>query len=86
MKTITTQLENTIQEYQAVFNDAKQMSFTATNVGWMNVQNRLHRDAGWTNKGAEQVASLARNYGSFVLRNALALAVTLDIHDGEFAL
>jgi len=38
----------------------------------------------WTQDGAEQVASLARNYGAFVLRNALALAISLEIEDGEF--
>lgn len=40
----------------------------------------------WTQDGAEILVALARRYGTFVLRNALALAAALDIEDGEAGL
>lgn len=40
-------------------------------------------DGEWTRKGAGAVFALARKYGSFVLRNALALADAMEIEDGE---
>lgn len=86
MKTFTTQLENTIQEYQRFFNYPEGISSRVTNLEWTNIENKLQTDAGWTDEGAKHIASLARNYGSFVLRNALALAITLDIEDGNFGL
>ncbi len=43
----------------------------------------LVRDAEWTEEGAQAVVMLAKQYGSFVLANALALAEALGIEDGE---
>ena len=40
-----------------------------------------HHD--WTERGAEAVVSLVNQYGAFMLRNALALAVVLDKEDGD---
>lgn len=40
----------------------------------------------WTARGAQAVVLLAREYGTFVLRNALALAAALNIEDGESGL
>jgi hypothetical protein len=40
----------------------------------------------WTQEGAAQVAALSREYGAFVLRNALALATALGIEDGLLGL
>lgn len=42
--------------------------------------------ADWTAKGARAVLMLARKYGVFVLRNALALANAMQIEDGEAGL
>jgi hypothetical protein len=52
-------------------------------VNWDRLHDRLVAEADWTERGAEAVVSLARNYGSFMLRNALALAIALDIEDGR---
>lgn len=46
----------------------------------------LVRDAEWTEKGARAVLWLARTYGVFVLRNALALANAMEVEDGEAGL
>jgi hypothetical protein len=39
--------------------------------------------AGWTAEGAAALVQVAGEYGSFMLRNALALAIALDIEDGD---
>jgi len=43
----------------------------------------LSRSHDWTEYGARAIVSLANQYGSFILRNALALAVVLDKEDGD---
>ena len=43
----------------------------------------LTESADWSNRGADEIARLARDYGSFMLRNALAIAIVLGIEDGE---
>lgn len=45
--------------------------------------NVLHSSGDWTITGAEALVELARQYGSFMLKNALALAMAADIEDGE---
>jgi hypothetical protein len=42
--------------------------------------------ADWTAEGTRAVVMLARKYGVFVLRNALALANAIQIEDGEAGL
>jgi hypothetical protein len=46
----------------------------------------LVSDAAWTDGGAREIVSLARRYGTFGLRNALALAEALGIEDGSSGL
>lgn len=41
---------------------------------------------GWTEVGARATLSLARIYGTAILRNALALASAMNIEDGEAGL
>jgi hypothetical protein len=40
----------------------------------------------WTERGARAVLSLARTYGTSILRNALALADAMGIEDGSAGL
>lgn len=47
------------------------------------IKRTLIRDADWTERGAEELVYIAKRYGSFMLRNALALSVALGIEDGE---
>ncbi len=56
------------------------------NVPWNRIESRLVQEGEWTPAGAVHLANLARRYGSFVLRNALALALALDVEDGEVGL
>lgn len=46
----------------------------------------LVSEADWTEEGAQAVIALAREYGTAVLRNALALAEALGIEDGASGL
>jgi len=46
----------------------------------------LVRDGDWTEQGARVVVRLAREYGTSILRNALALAEAMDIEDGSAGL
>jgi hypothetical protein len=43
----------------------------------------LTHEAEWTPEAAAHLVELARAYGSFMLRNALAIALALEIEDGE---
>ncbi|MDR3553943.1 MAG: hypothetical protein P4L55_04235 [Syntrophobacteraceae bacterium] len=40
----------------------------------------------WTERGAAEIVRLVRDYGAFMLRNALALAVVLGKEDGDLGL
>jgi hypothetical protein len=71
-------LKLTIKEYADVFPQPE-----GAPIDWKHVESTLHSEMDWTQDGAEQVSCLARNYGAFVLRNALALAVSLGIEDGD---
>jgi len=48
-----------------------------------SLQAVLTHQADWTPRAAEHLLYLAKSYGSFMLRNALALSIALDIEDGE---
>lgn len=50
---------------------------------WERVRSALTSEAAWTLEGADTVVALARQYGSFVLRNALALALATHVEDGS---
>jgi hypothetical protein len=43
----------------------------------------LAEEHDWTYQGARTIVSLANEYGAFMLRNALALAVALNKEDGD---
>lgn len=47
------------------------------------LHNALVINGEWTDKAAEQLILLSKNYGSFFLRNACALAAALNIEDGD---
>jgi len=86
METATCLLENTVQEYQYLLNNTEIPGPCISHLHWDDIRNKLQSEAGWTEEGAKHIANLARNYGSFILRNALALAITLNIEDGKLGL
>jgi hypothetical protein len=72
-------LNLTIQEYADVF----QLPKGERLINWPRIETKLHNEMEWTQEGAAHVAALARDYGAFVLRNALALALSLGVEDGK---
>jgi len=76
----------TIQEYAAVFSMAKKKSTEDKLIDWARVEVKLQNEMEWTPEGAAHIAALARDYGAFVLRNAMALAISLGIEDGDSGL
>jgi hypothetical protein len=48
-----------------------------------SIERVLTRDGEWTPEAAAHLLRLAREYGSFMLKSALALSLVLDIEDGE---
>lgn len=79
-----------------VMTDASQLAdeyrVLAEEAGWRRSNDirsltRLHSSlvetAEWTPEAAGELIRLAQEYGAFMLRNALALAVALDIQDGQ---
>ena len=65
-----------VDEYRALFGvarDAPMESF----------EDLLVREGDWTSCGASHLLQLAQQYGSFMLRNALAISLALEIEDGD---
>ena len=79
-------LVQTVQEYQSLLSNIKIPAHSTGHSQWDEIRKRLRTEAGWTEEGSKHIETLARNYGSFVLRNALALAITLNIEDGKLGL
>jgi hypothetical protein len=69
-----------LAEYEAIIAD---LGMDATDE---QIVEALVMRADWTAEGARAVVMLARKYGVFVLRNALALANAMQIEDGEAGL
>lgn len=65
-----------VEEYDTLFQEVRGRSTDS-------LERKLVRDAEWTPEAAAHLLRLARNYGSFMLRNALAISLALDIEDGE---
>jgi len=76
----------TIQEYAAVFQAPPKKYTEERLIDWERVEAKLQNEMEWTQEGAAHIAALAREYGAFVLRNALALADVLGIEDGSLGL
>ena len=69
-----------VAEYETIIAD---LGAHATNE---QIAHSLVEQADWTERGALTIATLAREYGSAILRNALALANAMGINDGDSGL
>ncbi len=65
-----------VDEYRTLFEDL-------AGDGHASLESILTYEAEWTPEAASHLLLLARAYGSFMLRNALAISLALDIEDGE---
>jgi len=45
--------------------------------------NALAKQGDWTEQAASHLLQLVNDYGSFMLRNALALSLAMNVEDGE---
>ena len=74
-------LQSTVSEYREL------LSFVKTEnpkvAGTDRLTQTLSGSGDWTEAGAQSIVSLANQYGAFMLRNALALAIALDKEDGD---
>jgi hypothetical protein len=55
-------------------------------IDWDKLIDLLCSNGDWTTQGAEILIAIVKNYGSFILKNALALAVATNIENGELGL
>lgn len=78
-----TLLQSTISEYNSA------VSLTSRRAARRGQPDRLitalSEKHDWTEEGARTIVSLANDYGAFMLRNALALAVVLNKEDGDLS-
>ncbi|OQA01407.1 MAG: hypothetical protein BWY69_01383 [Planctomycetes bacterium ADurb.Bin401] len=76
-------IKMTLCEYQ---NYVSKATGKNQEIDWEKVIDLLCKDGDWTTEGAEILVHLVRYYGSFVLRNAFALAIAAKIEDGRSGL
>ncbi|MDD5328241.1 MAG: hypothetical protein PHY02_10605 [Phycisphaerae bacterium] len=55
-------------------------------IDWDKLVDLLCVDGDWTIQGAETLVAIVQDYGCFVLKNALALAVATNTEDGQLRL
>jgi hypothetical protein len=75
-----------VDEYQSLLSKHLKTFSPDNDKSCEAIKRLLEKRADWTPNGAEAVVNLATYYGSFVLRNALALAIALNIEDGKLCL
>ena len=81
-----TSVKSLVEEYKTLCTDISFPRPISDEIAWQKITELLHQKGEWTLQGSEHVIHLAKTYGSFVLRNALALAIVLDIEDGSLNL
>lgn len=74
-------LDSPVSEYRAMV--APRKGRRAKTPDTESLVHDLSREHDWTEQGARAIVALANDYGVFVLRNALALAIALDKEDGD---
>jgi len=75
-----------VDEYRTILADDHVCTNANASVNWDRVAQRLVGDCEWTPTAAQHLVRLTSDYGAFVLRNALAVAIALDIQDGELGI
>ncbi|HIJ67703.1 MAG TPA: hypothetical protein HPP87_07840 [Planctomycetes bacterium] len=76
-------LKNSVKEYEILVGEISSNEGAEKNVDWFSVEAKLQSEADWTINGARCLVQLVQDYGSFILRNALALALAANVEDGE---
>ena len=76
----------TMQDVSSLTQEYLSIMAGSDDPGRESLKERLVQEADWTYGGADTLVYLAERYGSFVLRNALALSLALNIEDGDAGL
>ena len=74
-------LESTVSEYKNLFKPAKVK--VNEKLDTERIVSKLSKEHDWTLQGANAIVCMAHEYGAFMLRNALALAIVLGKEDGN---
>jgi len=74
-------LESTVFEYRNLFESAKVKTNSKLDID--RLVSSLSKEHDWTHQGSHAIVCLANEYGAFMLRNALALAIVLGKEDGD---
>lgn len=78
-------LDSLISEYKSLLYESQPKN-AQDNYNEAAVIDQLVKSADWSDRGASEILMLADQYGAFILRNALALAVALGKEDGALGL
>jgi hypothetical protein len=73
-------MESLVAEYKGML--AGMDVFDGSSAAAKRITLALSEQHEWSHAAATALVALARDYGTFMLRNALALAVALEIEDG----
>ena len=74
-------LDSNVREYRGLLASTEVEVTEKVDVN--HLVKHLSRADDWTQEGARVIVTLANDYGAFMLRNALALALALGKEDGE---
>lgn len=76
-------LESLINEYEVLLTEGARAEGNIAKEKLRTVRAALCRYADWSERGADEIARLVMDYGAFMLRNALAVAIVLRKEDGD---
>ena len=73
-------IESLVAEYKATL--AEMDAYDGSSAAAKRITLAISQQHDWSQAAAATLVKLARDYGTFMLRNALALAEALEIEDG----
>jgi len=73
-------LESAVSEYRSMLEASRERTIGPLSED--HIMSDLSSKHDWTHRGAQAVVYLSKEYGAFMLRNALALAIALEQEDG----
>jgi hypothetical protein len=76
-------LESLVSEYEGLLVTGTGTERTLAREELRLVPAALCKYGDWSERGADEIARLVMDYGAFMLRNALAVAIVLGKEDGD---
>jgi hypothetical protein len=76
-------VEFLVDEYRSLLGSAIKEEASYSSADIEKIRELLVREGAWSSGAAEHLMAVVSDYGSFMLRNALALSLVLGIEDGE---